>query len=91
MQITPLMMANGKIPQNFPATKGEFEHLTSTYDTDKLRRPPLLFYPLTWFCLCTEERYEHMMKSYGLPIKGDTAAKREALREFIGLTPAAKT
>jgi hypothetical protein len=40
MQITPLMMANGKIPQNFPATKGEFEHLTSTYGTNKLRRPP---------------------------------------------------
>ena len=34
-----------------------------------------------------EERYEHLLKSYNLPIKGDTNAKREALREFIGLTP----
>ncbi|KAI0683295.1 hypothetical protein BC835DRAFT_758648 [Cytidiella melzeri] len=64
MRLTPLIMANGKIPQNFPATKGEFEHLT-------------------------KERYEHLLKSYGLPIKGDTAAKRQSLREFIGLTPAA--
>ncbi|KAI0087515.1 hypothetical protein BDY19DRAFT_907366 [Irpex rosettiformis] len=64
MLITPLAMTNGKTPQNFPATKGEFEHLT-------------------------KERYEHLLKSYGLPVKGDTAAKRQAVREFIGLTPAA--
>ncbi|PSR77464.1 hypothetical protein PHLCEN_2v7895 [Hermanssonia centrifuga] len=57
-----LPMANGKTPQNFPATKGEFEHLT-------------------------KERYEFMLKSYGVPIKGDTAAKRQTLREFIGLSP----
>ncbi|RPD63526.1 hypothetical protein L227DRAFT_497473 [Lentinus tigrinus ALCF2SS1-6] len=63
MFIKAPMMANGKTPQNFPNTKGEFEHLT-------------------------KERYEHLLKSYNLPIKGDTAAKREALREFIGLTPA---
>ena len=25
------IMANGKIPQNFPNTKGEFEHLTSAF------------------------------------------------------------
>ena len=31
MALTPLVMANGKTPQNFPATKGEFEHLTSKY------------------------------------------------------------
>ncbi|KAI0341162.1 hypothetical protein BDW22DRAFT_1408206 [Trametopsis cervina] len=62
MKLTPLVMGNGKTPQNFPATKGEFEHLT-------------------------KERYEHLLKSYGLPIKGDTAAKRQAVREFIGLTP----
>ncbi|EMD31089.1 hypothetical protein CERSUDRAFT_120136 [Gelatoporia subvermispora B] len=63
MPIKALPMANGKPPQNFPVTKGEFEHLT-------------------------KERYEQLLKSYGQPIKGDTNAKREAVREFIGLTPA---
>lgn len=29
LAIKPLIMANGKTPQNFPATRGEFEHLTS--------------------------------------------------------------
>ncbi|TDL27043.1 hypothetical protein BD410DRAFT_783197 [Rickenella mellea] len=58
--IKPIVMANGKFPQNFPATKGEFEHIT-------------------------KERYEFLQKSYGLPITGDTAAKREAVRAFIGL------
>lgn len=29
MAITPLVMSNGKTPQSFPTTKGEFEHLTS--------------------------------------------------------------
>ncbi|KAI0769278.1 hypothetical protein BD413DRAFT_604900 [Trametes elegans] len=57
------VMAGGKTPQNFPGTKGEFEHLT-------------------------KERYEALLQGYGLPVKGDTGAKREALREFIGLTPA---
>jgi len=52
--------AGGKPPQNFPATKGEFEHLT-------------------------KERYEAILKAYGQPIKGDTNAKRQALRVFIGL------
>ncbi|KAI0659465.1 hypothetical protein C8Q70DRAFT_915219 [Cubamyces menziesii] len=37
----------------------------------------------------TKERYEALLKGYNLPIKGDTNAKREALREFIGLTPPA--
>lgn len=32
-----------------------------------------------------EERYESLMKSYGIPISGDTNAKRDALRSFIGL------
>ncbi|CAL1698650.1 unnamed protein product [Somion occarium] len=64
-QIHPLPMANGKAPPNFPATKGEFEHLT-------------------------KERYESLLKSYGVPIKGDTNAKRQTLREFIGLTPPGK-
>ncbi|OSD00753.1 hypothetical protein PYCCODRAFT_1437097 [Trametes coccinea BRFM310] len=54
--------ANGKVPPNFPNTKGEFEHLT-------------------------KERYEALLKAYNVPLKGDTNAKREALREFIGLTP----
>ncbi|KIP01942.1 hypothetical protein PHLGIDRAFT_20569 [Phlebiopsis gigantea 11061_1 CR5-6] len=63
VKLTPLVMANGKTPQNFPVTKGEFEHLT-------------------------KERYELLLKSYGQPDKGDTAAKRQALREFIGLSPA---
>lgn len=35
-----------------------------------------------------EERYEALLKGYNLPVTGDTNAKREALREFIGLTPA---
>lgn len=30
MQIKAPVMANGKTPSNFPNTKGEFEHLTST-------------------------------------------------------------
>ncbi|TBU24256.1 hypothetical protein BD311DRAFT_672282 [Dichomitus squalens] len=54
--------ANGKVPQNFPNTKGEFEHLT-------------------------KERYEHILNAYNVTPKGDTKAKREQLREFIGLTP----
>jgi len=64
--IKPLpVQGTGKAPVNFPATKGEFEHLT-------------------------KERYEALLKSYGLPVKGDTAAKREAVREFIGLTQPGK-
>ncbi|KAF7800175.1 hypothetical protein EIP86_011422 [Pleurotus ostreatoroseus] len=55
-------MANGKTPPYFPATKGEFEHLT-------------------------KERYEALLKGYGVPLKGDTNAKRQTLREFIGLSP----
>ncbi|KAH9923843.1 uncharacterized protein B0H18DRAFT_1120196 [Fomitopsis serialis] len=34
----------------------------------------------------TKERYEHLLKSYNLPIKGDTVAKCEAVREFLGLS-----
>ncbi|THH04209.1 hypothetical protein EW145_g5690 [Phellinidium pouzarii] len=58
--IKPLIMANGKFPSQFPATRGEFEHLT-------------------------RERYEFLMNSYGLPIAGDLAAKRQAVRIFVGL------
>ncbi|CCM05268.1 uncharacterized protein FIBRA_07479 [Fibroporia radiculosa] len=36
----------------------------------------------------TKERYEHLLKSYGQPAKGDTAAKRQAIREFLGLSAA---
>ncbi|KAL0945221.1 hypothetical protein HGRIS_000733 [Hohenbuehelia grisea] len=60
MPIKALPTAGGKPPLNFPATRGEFEHLT-------------------------KERYEDILKAYELPIKGDTAVKREALRSFIGL------
>lgn len=51
---------DGKPPPNFPATRGEFEHIT-------------------------KERYESILKAYGLPIKGDTDAKREAVRTFVGI------
>ncbi|KAF8485402.1 hypothetical protein JB92DRAFT_3028213 [Gautieria morchelliformis] len=33
----------------------------------------------------TKERYESLMESYEVPITGDTAAKREALRGFLGI------
>ncbi|KAH0833868.1 hypothetical protein J3R83DRAFT_11035 [Lanmaoa asiatica] len=33
----------------------------------------------------TKERYEGLLKAYGLPLKGDTDAKREALRTFSGI------
>ncbi|KIK45438.1 hypothetical protein CY34DRAFT_78075 [Suillus luteus UH-Slu-Lm8-n1] len=52
--------ADGKPPPNFPATRGEFEHIT-------------------------KERYESILKAYGLPIKGDTDAKREAVRLYVGI------
>jgi hypothetical protein len=32
-----------------------------------------------------EERYESILKAYALPIKGDTDAKREAVRLFVGI------
>ncbi|KAI0312235.1 hypothetical protein OF83DRAFT_1147047 [Amylostereum chailletii] len=63
MPILPLPTASGKPPPNFPATKGEFEHVT-------------------------RERYEALLKAYGQTPKGDTNAKREALRIFIGLAAA---
>lgn len=77
--LTPIAMANGKPPPNFPATKGEFEHLTSACTSQSKFEP--------YADLLEEERYEQLMKSYGIPIKGDTAAKRQAVREFLGLTP----
>ena len=50
----------------------------------------LLVFPLQceadWLA-CAEERYEAILKAYNVSVKGDTAAKRQALREFIGLTP----
>ncbi|KAH9052716.1 hypothetical protein EDB87DRAFT_1780605 [Lactarius vividus] len=36
----------------------------------------------------TKERYEALLKAYDQPIQGDTAAKREALRVFLGLPSA---
>lgn len=32
-----------------------------------------------------EERYEVLLKAYGQPLKGDTEAKRDALRAFAGI------
>ena len=80
MAIKAPMTANGKPPVNFPNTKGEFEHLTSRFCPGTLLR-------MTSLISMPEERYEQILKSYNVPIKGDTNAKREALREFIGLTP----
>ena len=74
--ITPPPTADGKPIINFPGTKGEFEHLTST---------SLFFSCIPIHVCCTEERYEHILKSYGQPAKGDTAAKREATRQFLCL------
>ncbi len=37
------------------------------------------------YVILAEERYEGLLKAYDQPIKGDTAAKREALRIFLGL------
>ena len=85
MQVTPLVMANGKTPQNFPVTKGEFEHLTSMSRFFDKYVISSMGYSRT---KPSEERYEFLLKSYGVPLKGDTAAKRQTLREFIGLSPA---
>lgn len=79
--ITPLPTADGKPIINFPGTKGEFEHLTST---SVVRLPSVAFEKGAHVC-CAEERYEHILKSYGQPAKGDTAAKREATRQFLCL------
>jgi hypothetical protein len=71
---------DGKPPPGFPATRGEFEHITSQCS----------FFPSVWngplIAWCDlEERYESILKAYGLPIKGDTDAKREAVRTFVGI------
>ncbi|KAG1744618.1 uncharacterized protein EDB91DRAFT_1039785, partial [Suillus paluster] len=58
MQLKAPVASDGKPPPNFPATRGEFEHIT-------------------------KERYEAILKAYGLPIKGDTNAKQDAVRTFI--------
>lgn len=123
------IMANGKPPPQFPATRGEFEHLTScvfsvfllcflrqahmlpytfpfvrscrNLSGHSTRAPPppnipITHWMLSYFCAIAitesyllisfvEERYEALMKSYNIPIAGDTAAKREAIRSFIGL------
>jgi len=48
---------------------------------------PVAGFPLTRgeFEHITKERYEVLLKAYGQPLKGDTAAKREALRAFVGI------
>ncbi|KAI0920680.1 hypothetical protein AcW1_002349 [Taiwanofungus camphoratus] len=72
--------------------------LNATIKVNKMAIQPLVMtngktpanFPATkgeFECL-TKERYEHLLKSYDQPIKGDTAAKREAIREFLGLPPA---
>ena len=77
MPIMALTTASGKPPPDHPKTKGEFEHLTSTiWHSFKIGR--LLTYG-------TEERYEGLLRAYNQPVEGDTAAKREALRIFLGL------
>ena len=35
--------------------------------------------------LVVEERYEGLLTNYDIPISGDTAAKRESLRAFLGI------
>jgi hypothetical protein len=76
MPIMALPTVSGKPPPDHPRTKGEFEHLTST----------LLLAFMDRRCSCTaEERYEGLLRAYNQPIEGDTAAKREALRIFLGL------
>lgn len=73
--MTPVT-AGGKPAPGFPSSRGEFEHITS-------KSPPdASLAPLT---RCTEERYEALLKAYGQPLKGDTAAKRDALRSFAGI------
>lgn len=83
-----LPMKNRKFPSNFPATRGEFEHLTSTY-TFSFDPAFFRFLALTGSihssCVSAEERYEALMASYDVPISGDTAAKRETLRIFLGI------
>ncbi|KIJ34979.1 hypothetical protein M422DRAFT_51728 [Sphaerobolus stellatus SS14] len=34
----------------------------------------------------TKERYEELLKAYGVPATGDLANKRETLREFLGIS-----
>ncbi|KAF8438390.1 hypothetical protein L210DRAFT_959393 [Boletus edulis BED1] len=48
---------------------------------------PVAGFPLTRgeFEHITKERYEVLLKAYGQPLKGDTAAKRDALRAFVGI------
>lgn len=53
-------------------------------------RAPHQYVLLTWEAGCSrtssaEERYEGLLQAYDQPIEGDTAAKREALRIFLGL------
>ncbi|KZV63437.1 hypothetical protein PENSPDRAFT_211478 [Peniophora sp. CONT] len=58
--MAPVTAAGAKPPAGFPATRGEFEHLT-------------------------RERYEAILKAYNVPLRGDTAAKKEAARKTLGI------
>ncbi|KAG6374166.1 hypothetical protein JVT61DRAFT_4818 [Boletus reticuloceps] len=48
---------------------------------------PVAGFPLTRgeFEHITKERYEVLLKAYAQPLRGDTAAKRDALRAFAGI------
>lgn len=85
--------SNGKPPPNFPATKGEFEHLTSCV-TFHSRLLPWTASPEYEFDLFRRfdyigERYEALLKAYGQPLpKGPgplVDIRRQALRVFCGL------
>jgi hypothetical protein len=76
MPILALPTVSGKPPPDHPRTKGEFEHLTSTF---------LLRWEAGYLSTSSaEERYDGLLQAYDQPIEGDTAAKRETLRIFLG-------
>lgn len=88
--------ANGKPLPNFPATKGEFEHLTScvTFHFRFLASTASLSMISTAVDLFQRvdyigERYEALLKAYGQPLLKAPGplvdARRQALRVFIGL------
>jgi hypothetical protein len=75
--IMALPTVSRKPPPDYPRTKGEFEHLTSTF---------LLRWEAGYLSTSSaEERYDGLLQAYGQPIEGDTAAKRETLRIFLAL------
>lgn len=77
-------MKNRKQPTNAPATRGEFEHLTSMLILYTFCRDNTLIFFFFPFARA-EERYEALMQAYGVPLSGDINAKRETLRAFLGI------